>query len=39
MEINNLQKALTGLIFTFDNLEIPYYIGGSVASSLFGIRG
>ncbi len=37
MEFAELRKAVTPFIFVLDNLAIPYYIGGSVASSVFGL--
>lgn len=36
MNANQLVRALDALIKAFDELQIPYYIGGSVASSLYG---
>jgi hypothetical protein len=37
MQTSELQKALSLLVSCLDNLEIQYYIGGSVASSIFGL--
>ena len=37
MEINELQEAICLFVSTLDTLKIPYYIGGSVASSVFGL--
>jgi hypothetical protein len=37
MQTNELQKALSLLVSSLAGLEIPYYIGGSVASSIFGL--
>lgn len=37
MQANELKKALTSLVPTLDHLDIPYCIGGSVASSVFGL--
>jgi len=37
MPVSDLQKALSLLVLSLENLDIPYYIGGSVASSIFGL--
>jgi len=37
MEFGELRKAVIPLIFVLDNIGVPYYIGGSVASSVFGL--
>jgi len=37
MDINEFQKAIYLFINVLNDLEIPYYIGGSVASSVFGL--
>lgn len=34
---NDIIEALNGLVECFDEFEIAYYIGGSVASSVYGI--
>jgi len=37
MATGELQQALSLLVISLENLEIQYYIGGSVASSIFGL--
>lgn len=37
METSELRKALSPFVLILDDLGIPYYIGGSVASSTFGL--
>lgn len=37
MPTGELQQALSLLVSALESLEIPYYIGGSVASSVFGL--
>jgi hypothetical protein len=37
MEVNEILKALLPFVSVLDGLEIPYYIGGSIASSVFGL--
>lgn len=37
MPANEMQQALSLLVTSLENLEIQYYIGGSVASSIFGL--
>lgn len=37
MKSPDLIEAIKPVIYVFDNLLIPYYIGGSVASSVYGI--
>lgn len=37
MEAPDILKALIPVKAAFKKLSIPYYIGGSLASSLFGI--
>lgn len=37
MPTNELQQALSRLVLSLESLDIPYYIGGSVASSIFGL--
>ncbi len=37
MQINELFPALVPVVSTFDKIGIPYYIGGSISSSIHGI--
>jgi len=37
MQKNEITAALEPIINVFDDLGIPYYIGGSIASSAYGI--
>lgn len=37
MKLPDILQALQPVISAFDKLSIPYYIGGSIASSVYGI--